>query len=109
MATADTIPTYEKDPNEKLDYDVDFYPAQGTKYLGAAETIIAAAWAIDDVGDNQLAISVSPAPSVNIEGRVAKVWLEAGTVGQRYRVRVRVTTSDGRIADRSFYIVGVQK
>lgn len=105
---AEPIPTFEKDPNAKIDYDVDFYPASGSRYLGDTETITAAIWAIDDPGDGQLAISVSPAPSI-AAGRVAKVWLEAGTVGIRYRVRVRITTSEGRTDDRSFYVVVVQK
>lgn len=82
---------YIKDPNARLDYAVDW-----SSWLSDGETISDSDWTV-------------PAGIVEDDTDVtttkATVWLTGGTAGQSYAVTNRITTSDGRIDDRSIQIV----
>lgn len=93
-----------KDPDEKLTLSTDW-----TDVLASGETISGTpAWAIEDAaaGDaTPLAITGSDALSGNIASRL----VQAGTKGQVYRVRCRMTSSTGQIYDRSWTVrIGIR-
>lgn len=101
----DEIPTFPKDPNATVDFDIDWNPDQIGRdpYLDAGETILASGWAIDAGPDDALFVSGSPAPTV-VGGTRTKCWVSGGTAGGRYRLRNRISTSMGREDDRSIWI-----
>lgn len=79
-----------KDPDARLDYPLDW-----SRWLEAFETITSVAFSAD--------------PGIVIDSqsnttKAATVWLTGGTEGQTYRVVCRVTTSSGRIDDRTFVV-----
>lgn len=79
---------HKKDPDATLDWIFDW-----NDWLGEFETITLATFLVDP------GITVTEDTSTM---KTATVWLAGGTEGQVYRVTCRVTTSDGRIDDRSF-------
>lgn len=84
----------QKDPDAKLPYTVDW-----SAWLTAeGDTAASAVWIVPD----GLVQESSPAPSL-ASGK-ATVWLSGGTAGQNYVVTCRLTTTGGRIDDRSFRV-----
>ena len=81
-----------KDPNASLDYSVDW-----STYLEVGETLAGSAWQIDPAGELAYGAASFGATS-------ATATLSGGVVGHVYRVSNRVTTSLGRIDDRSFIL-----
>lgn len=98
MATIPPLKEFAKDPDSKLDYTLDW-----SKWLGS-DTITVSAWILDP-DDGSL---IQSAGSVDGAGKRATVWLEGGVVGS-YRVTNRVTTTAGRIADRSFTLIVAER
>lgn len=86
---------YTKDPDAKLDYHFDWQNWLDTN----AGEIIATSQFIVSAG---LTVSASPAPSKTTTNTT--VWLEGGRNGQVYRVTNRITTSVGRVDDRSITV-----
>lgn len=84
---------FEKDPAEKKDYTVDW-----TRHLGDTDTITASTWTV------QAGLTQSAAPAPSFTAFEATIWLEGGTAGTEYRVTNRVTTTQGRIFERSIFI-----
>jgi hypothetical protein len=79
---------HKKDPDATLDWIFDW-----NLWLGEFETISDADFFVD--------------PGITIVSqshtqKTSTVWLSGGTEGQVYRITCRITTSDGRIDDRSF-------
>ena len=87
-----TIATYIKDPSAKLDYSIDW-----SRWLPTGDTISAVTWSASGV-----TVSASPAPS-HASG-VATAWLEGGTEGEDATVTCQVTTTAGRIDERSIRV-----
>ncbi|MBX3610405.1 MAG: hypothetical protein KF871_10975 [Hydrogenophaga sp.] len=83
---------FTKQPADVQDYDIDF-----AEYLDALTDTAASAVVEADVG---LTI-------VNylILGKVVKVWVSAGTSGQKYKVTVRLTTTGGRVKEVEFLVI----
>jgi len=93
------LSTLVKDPNEKLDYTVDF-----GGWLEEDEEITLALWSRSPTG---ITIgSSSYASSISSDGKRCTVWLESGTAGTEYTITVNVTTdnSPARIGERSFIV-----
>jgi hypothetical protein len=86
----DDKPRFIKDPDAKLDYGFDW-----DDWLASVESISTVNWSVPE-GLTKV--------SEQDSGSVAKVWISGGTVGTEYTVRCRLTTSAGRIDDRSFII-----
>lgn len=86
MAVADR----KKDPDATLDYVWDW-----NEWLDEGETLTASTF-LTTVG---LVIS-----DYSHTTKTATVWLSGGTAGQVYQVTNRITTSSGRIDDRSITI-----
>lgn len=81
---------HTKDPDATLDYHVDW-----SAWLADGETIDTAAWTVAE--------GITEA-STSATDTVATVWLSGGTDGQTYAATCRVTTTDGRIDDRTITI-----
>lgn len=91
------LATFVKDADARLDYSIAW-----SKWLASGDTISTVAWAIES-GDGALTIGTgSYVPSVT--GSTSTVWLEGGTVDTDYAVRARVTTTAGRIDDRTLLV-----
>lgn len=88
----DGLPQIVKDPAASLDYQVDWID-----WLGA-DTISASTWTVANPAGGLSAGAVS------FTDTTAKVWLSGGTAGQVVRVTNRITTSIGRIDERSFNV-----
>lgn len=82
---------FVKDPDERLDYEEDW-----ADFLAVAETISSVAWTVPSGLTNY---------STSNTTTTATIWLTGGTHGQEYLVAGKITTSAGRIAERSFKII----
>jgi len=89
MAT--TTQTLRKDPQANLDYGFDW-----SDYLVIGETLSDSVWTVPSgliEGSKQLAADST------------KIWISGGTVGETYTIANKITTSAGRVDERSFDIV----
>ena len=87
-----SIGTFSKQPAEVLDYAVDL-----SQWLPAND------YAVSYVTTAQAGITVDSTLIAN-GGRAIVVWLSGGTSGQRYKVQVLFTTSDGRKKEFEFVV-----
>ncbi len=79
-----------RDPDSNLDFACDW-----SVWLQDDETIVTSVWLPDE--------GITTATPSVVGGRTV-VWLSGGEVGQTYRVTNRITTSAGRIDDRTLLI-----
>ena len=77
----------DKDPNEKLDYTLDW-----TQALIDSDVIQSSVWSVPE-GLNS--------SSESFDSTKCVVWLDGGTDGVKYTISNRITTSSGRIMERS--------
>ena len=82
---------FVKQPNEVLDYDVDY----GAWFVGR--------------GDTATYISITTDPGIvitgySLVGTMAKVVLSGGIDGEKYKVTVRLTTSSGIVREADFSV-----
>ncbi len=90
-----TFTTFKKDPDSKLDYGFDW-----SEWLTEGDTINSSDWTVDT--------GITKSNPTNSTTGTA-VWIDGGTVGTTYRVTNSIVTSQGREADRSFYIRVVER
>lgn len=90
------LATFQKDPDDVLDYSM-------TWTLPAGDAIDTATWAIDAAPDAAMQID-----SQALVGTVPTVWVSGGAAGQSYRLRCRVVTNGGRTFDRT-YLINVEE
>lgn len=76
-----------KDPNEVLDFEIDW-----TARIGTADPIETVTWTIP---------SGITKTAQTFEGLVTAVWLSGGTTGASYSVGCLVETEGGRIFDQT--------
>lgn len=88
------LATFSKDPQATLDYRVNWAPWLGT------DTISAVTWTVPS-GITQTATSNTTT--------TATVWLAGGEAGTDYTVTCRVTTTAGRVDERSIVISVAQR
>jgi hypothetical protein len=93
MATFETY-TATKDPNSTLDYTINW-----SSWL-TTDTISTVGWTIE-TGITQTATSNTTT--------TATIWLSGGEAGTEYTVTCRVTTTAGRIDERSIAIRVAQR
>jgi hypothetical protein len=79
-----------KDPDEKLDYVLNWAARLGT------DTISASAWVSTPSG-----LTLSDAAFTNT---TATIWIESGEAGKIYKVSNRITTAGGRIMEETVNI-----
>ena len=89
MANAKTT-TLLKDPDAKLNYTLNW-----SKWLDTGDTISSATWLADT------AITIHSSSNTTT---AATVILSGGKLAKKYRITCRVTTSNGLIDDRSFWL-----
>lgn len=91
------LETYDKQPGERLDYDIDF-----SDWIPSSDTIISAVVSVE-LAPDLLLVADTPA-LIQPGGKSVKVWVEAGTSGKTYQVNVVATTAGGRIKEVEFRI-----
>ena len=84
--------TYVKDPDERLDYTINWNDG----WLASGETISTSDWTLDS-GITEYSSSNS--------NTTATVWISGGTHGQEYKATNQITTSASRIGERSIKIL----
>jgi len=77
-----------KDPDEDLDYQLDW-----TAWLSTGETITVSTFTVL-TGDVALGAN-------SVSGAITTIWISGGTLNTSSVVNNRITTSAGRIAERS--------
>lgn len=84
-----SLATLTKDPDDVLDYDVDFvqWLPVGDRLVSAVSTISASTATVND--------------TIVADGMV-KVWIAGGAAGENAVVKVLATTEQGRTKDVSF-------
>jgi len=83
-----------KDPDTRIDYEVDW----GTAYPDG-QAVVASAWAIAPEEAGGLSVAATAHDLTR-----ATVTLTGGVIGHVYRIGNRVTLSDGQIDERSMTI-----
>ena len=79
-----------KDPDEVLDYTIDWLPR-----LGDDDTIALSVWTVPG--------GLAQTNSTNTDTETV-VWLSGGTIGTTYSVQNRITTVGGRTMDQTVTI-----
>ena len=82
------VGTFTQQPNDVLDYDVNF-----TDFLSEGDLIVDAAVTVAPLG---LTVAV---PVVIDSGRRVKLWVQGGSSGVTYKIDLRVTTDLGRVKE----------
>jgi hypothetical protein len=87
--------TLDKDPDAKLPFAVDW-----SAWLTAeGDTAASADWTVP------AGLTKESSPAETLTSGVATVWISGGTLGQSYEVVCRLTTTAGRIDDRTIRIL----
>ena len=86
MATA-----FLKDPDAKLDYSVDW-----SEWLEEGDSISASVWTVT--------AGITKISDAHANG-VATIWLSGGTAETQYNVANKITTTAGRIDERTLSII----
>lgn len=92
---------FKKDPASTLDYIIDY-----AEWLVEGDFIVASGWVIESIAGDPAPLVEVPPPNLQpeFEALLARVWLAAGTRGNTYTCTNSVTTSDGRVDERSIFI-----
>jgi hypothetical protein len=85
------VETYTKDSDATLDYALDW-----SSWLQTGETISVVVWTVPS-GITKVSQSESTTAAV--------IWLSGGTIGSDYNVACKITTSAGRIDERTMRIL----
>jgi hypothetical protein len=85
-----------KDPEETLDYVVDWSGSKPGPWLTGDDTIATSTWPSPPSG-------ITVASTSNTD-TTATIWLSGGTTGQTYSFTNRIVTSAGRTAERTFRV-----
>lgn len=86
---------YKKDPDALLDFSWNWEP-----YLTQMNDTIAS---VEFIAEDGITID-AVATGVGFLNYITTVWLEGGTLGEDYNVVHRITTTDGRVDDRTMTI-----
>lgn len=83
-----------KDPGADLDYERSW-----AKWLTkVGDTIVASEWTLPD------GLELGSGGAGHFTDTTTTVWIKGGTPGRRYRVINTITTAEGRVDVRSFFI-----
>lgn len=99
----DGIPYMVKDPDEVLDYIVDFAPLTNSRYGAASD------WLLPGETLSSHAVSATTGITIDADSLTATdtavlVWLSGGTLYQQYDIDCIATTSANRTVSRSFRV-----
>lgn len=91
------MPTrFKHDPDATLDYAVDW-----TSWLASGETISSVSWTVPAGVTEESAPGGWSEPDANNK---RTVWISGGTAGTDYTVACEITTSVGRVDERSIIL-----
>lgn len=77
----------QKQPDEYLDYNVDF-----TDWMPDGDTIASAAATVSPAGELDV-------DTVSIATPIVKFWAAGGVTGKTYKITVKITTAGGRVKE----------
>lgn len=81
-----------KDPDEVLDYEIDWSTRLVGNTTGSNDVIVTSTWTVPT------GITMD---DENFDDTSTVIWLSGGTEGQTYEFLNRITTRDGRTLDQS--------
>lgn len=90
-----------KDPDETLDYSVDW-----SRWLGTGVTIASVAWFVDNASGVKTSFTAGSTVnglqnvSVTNTTTVATINLAVGTLNKEYKIYCRITDSSGSVVER---------
>jgi hypothetical protein len=84
--------TFVKDPSENLDYERDW-----SRTLQSGSTIESSVWAVPAGLEHDEELD-------SFTDKTTKLWLRGGEAGTTYTITNTITTSQGRIYERSFLL-----
>ena len=90
-----------KDPDETLDFIVDFAPLTNSRANAESDWLASGDTISSHVVTVASGLTLSTSTITNSSTSVT-LWLTGGTEGAKYPVEVDVTTAAGRVASRSF-------
>lgn len=85
---AEILATRTKDPDAKLEYGFNF-----SDWLYSGDQISTAAWTVP---------TGLTTVSTQVGTEKVKIIVSGGTAGENYKLSCKITTTDGRIDERSF-------
>lgn len=89
-----------KDPQETLDYDIDWAGTAAQPGRSYGDTITNSLWYIDpDTDDGGLVVGNS-----FYSANATKIWLSGGTINKQYKITNRIVTLGGRTMEKSGYL-----
>lgn len=88
-----SIPIFDKQPGETLDYDVDL-----SEFLPSTDAPASVTKAVSPSG---LSLGTT---SINASTKVVKQWISGGAAGTTYKVTLTITSTEGRIKEVEFKI-----
>src|SRR5882672_309757 len=94
----------DKDPNEVLDYDIDWAGTSDAPGRAFGDNLNSSLWMITKNDDSVLIMTTN-----SFAATAAKVWLSGGTLGTQYKLTNRVTTVGGRTMDKSGFLLIKEK
>lgn len=86
------LDTFNKQPGEVLDYDIDF-----ARYLPSSDQIAS----VVSTADAGITLDSS---TISTSGKVVKQWVSGGVSGVTYKIQVRITSTGGRVKEAEFRI-----
>ena len=86
-----SLGTKTKDPADRLDYTIDY----STQLRRETDTIAGSTWTVP------AGLTFNPAEA-SFSTTAATAWISGGTAGTDYIVTNRITTTEGRVYERSF-------
>lgn len=87
----------DKDPDELLDFDIDWAGTASDPGRAFGDALLTSLWEIStDTDDTFLIIG-----STSFSAIATKIWLSGGTLNRQYKITNEVTTTGGRIMNKS--------
>lgn len=92
------LATYEKQPSEVKDYDIDY-----REWLVPADDVVqSVTTTVTSVTETVPTLVVD---SIQMTVYVAKLWISGGTAGMKYKVTVQMETEGGRLDESELVFV----
>ncbi len=98
-ADGTAMPVWTKDPNDVVDYTLDW-----SMQLNIDDSIVAVVYVISP-GSELTVLSSNFSAGTTGSATQATCWLQAGVLGLTYAVTCRITTDHGRVLEYTFQIV----
>lgn len=87
----------DKDPDEELDYDIDWAGTAADPGRAFGDPILSSTWSITGNTDDTILVI----GATSFSAIATKVWLTGGTLNRQYRLTNEVLTTGGRTMNKS--------